>query len=71
MPILVCRDGRIREVQLRLVALSLGLCEARNGARPLCLQRLDLPLREPQGRLSTPKRGLLLIESCEVVRWAF
>jgi hypothetical protein len=54
--------GRVREIELRLVALGLGLREARERAVALSLERLDLPLRQLQGRLRTRKGGLLLVE---------
>ena len=59
---LVCRNGRIGKVQLRLVALGFGLREARDGAVALRLQRLDLPLRQFEGRLRTVQCGLLLMQ---------
>jgi len=59
---LVCRDRRIAEVDLRLVALSSSLREARDGAGALRLQRFDLPLRQFERRLRTLNCGLLLIQ---------
>jgi hypothetical protein len=46
-------DRCVGKVELRLVALGLGLREARNRAVALCLQRLDLPLCQLEGRLRT------------------
>jgi hypothetical protein len=59
---LVCRDRRIAEVDLCLVALSFCLCETRAGAGALRVQRLDLPLRQFECRLRTVHCGLLLTQ---------
>lgn len=47
---------------MRLVALGLGLIETGDGALALRLQRLDLALRQLEGRLRALKRGLLLVQ---------
>jgi len=47
---------------LGLVALGLGLLQARNGAVALRLQRIDLPLRQFERRLRAVQRGLLLLQ---------
>ncbi len=47
---------------MRLVALGFGLREACDRAVALRLQRLDLPLRQLQGRLRALQRGLLLVQ---------
>jgi len=57
---LVCRNCRIRKVKPRLFALGFGLRQAGDGAGALRLQRLDLPLRQFEGRLRAVYRGLLL-----------
>ena len=52
--------GRVGEVELRLVALGVGLREARLGAAALRLERIDLALGDREGRLRILERGLVL-----------
>jgi hypothetical protein len=59
---LICRDDRIREVQLRLLALGFGLRQAGDVTVALRLQRLDLPLRQLERRFRIVECGLLLTE---------
>jgi len=61
-PGLVCLNNRVRKVQLRLVALSLAQAEVRDRAAALCLQCLDLPLRQREGCLRTLYCSLLLTQ---------
>src|SRR4029453_6473424 len=56
------RYCRVREIELRLVALGLGLREAGNSALALSLQRLDLPSCQLEGRLRAQKCSLLLMQ---------
>ncbi len=51
-------DGRVGEVELRLVALGAGLREARLRAVALRLQRVDLALRDIERRLRALQRRL-------------
>ncbi len=61
-PWLGCGHRRIGKVQLRLVALGLGLREARLGTFALRLQRLELPFGELQVGLRARQCRLLLTE---------
>src|SRR5258708_5097850 len=58
------RNRRIGKIEFRLVTLGFCLREVGDRAVVLRLQRLDLPLREPEGRLRTLQRSLLLIWAC-------
>jgi hypothetical protein len=55
-------DGRVGEVEFRLVALRFGSFEVRDGAVALRLQSIDLALREFQVCLSGRDGGLLLVQ---------
>jgi hypothetical protein len=61
-PRLVCRDNRVRKIELRLVALSLAQAKVRDRAVALRPQRLDLPLRQREGCLRTLYCSLLLTQ---------
>jgi hypothetical protein len=61
-PRLGCRHRRVGQVQLRLIALGLGLLETRNGAAALRVERFDLPLRNRKDRLRRPEGRLLLVQ---------
>ena len=56
------RHRRVGQIEFSLVALRFGLPQTCNSAVALSLERLDLPLRQLQGRLRTRERGLLLVE---------
>src|SRR5258708_30129225 len=56
------RNRRIGKIEFRLVTLGFCLREVGDRAVVLRLQRLDLPLREPEGRLRTLQRSLLLMQ---------
>jgi hypothetical protein len=53
---------RVRQIEFRLVMLRFSLPKACDGAAPLGLQRLDLPLRQFEGRLRARKGSLLLVK---------
>ncbi len=61
-PAWVCCNCGIGKVEPRLFALRFGLRQAGDGAGALGPQRLDLPLRQLEGRLRTLDCGLLLIQ---------
>ena len=65
---LVGDDRRIGKVQLRLVALGLGLLDVGLRARALRLERLHLALRQLERRLRVLDRGLLGFEILDVDR---
>ena len=67
---LICRNGRIAEIDSGLVALGFGLRQAGNRAVALRLQRLDLPLRQLKRRLRTVECGLVL-KQLRGYCWAF
>ena len=54
--------GGVGQVQLRLVALSLGLREALLGGAALRLEGLDLSLRDRERRFRIPEGRLLLAQ---------
>jgi hypothetical protein len=56
------RHYRVRQIEFRLVMLRFSLPKACDGAAPLGLQRLDLPLRQFEGRLRARKGSLLLVK---------
>jgi hypothetical protein len=56
------RNRRIGQIELRLVELGFRLREARDGAVALRLQRLDLPLRQLEGRLRVGQSSLMLVQ---------
>ena len=56
------RHRRIGKIEVRLVTLGFCLREMGDRAVVLRLQRLDLPLREPEARLRALQRSLLLMQ---------
>src|SRR5262245_1748520 len=57
-----CRYGRVGQVQLRLVALSLSLCETGERAAALGVERVNLPLSDRKRGLRGLESRLLLVQ---------